>query len=159
MKPRLSVLVCLLASASLLTGCDDAPPPTATLSPVQAQAAPAEAKLPDGTVVITSQASQQATPEQRQAVVDRILAPASAPTASTGLSPEAACQAVKQAVKGRYPNADPQIVDKLVDGQHKDVVVLSRRSNGTFDSEYYMKNVNERLDDIIARYPSINGAK
>lgn len=97
--------------------------------------------------------------EQRKAVVDRLLAPASAPTASTGVSPEAACQAVKQAVKGRYPKADPAIVDKLVDQQHKEVVVLSRRSNGTFDSEYYMKKVNGRLDEIMARYPTISGSK
>jgi len=110
-----------------------------------------EAKMPEGTVVITSPASQHATPEQRKAVVDRLLAPPSATTTSTGLSPDAACQAVKRAVKSRYPNADPKIIDICVDQQHKDVVVLSRRSNGVFDSEYYMKKVNERLDEIMPR--------
>jgi hypothetical protein len=107
--------------------------------------------MPEGTVVITSPASQHATPEQRKAVVDRLLAPPSATTASTGLSPDAACQAVKRAVKSRYPDADPKIIDICVDQQHKDVVVLSRRSNGVFDSEYYMKKVNERLDEIMPR--------
>lgn len=160
-------LLFLVAAALLLAGCDDAAQQPARKaaslssapappSPVQVEPVSPDAGLPQGTVVITSPASQQATPEQRKAVVDRLLAPASAPTVSTGLSPEAACQAVKQAVKGRYPNADPKIVDTLVDKQHRDVVVLSRRSNGTFDSEYYIKNVNDRLDDIMGRYPSIS---
>jgi hypothetical protein len=170
MKTRLASQVVCLFTALLVAGCDDVAPQTApkaaSLSsaaarptPVQSQPVSPEAGLPQGTVVITSQASQQATPEQRKAVVDRLLAPANAPTASTGLSPDAACQAVKQAVKGRYPNADPKIVDKVVDMQHKEVVILSRRSNGAFDSEYYMKKVNERLDEIMARYPTMSGAK
>jgi hypothetical protein len=141
----------------VLGGCEqpDAQAPASGLGtpPVSVTPVSPNSQLPEGTTVITSPAGQQATPEQRKAVVDRLLAPADAPTSSTGLSPDAARAALKQDVKRRYPAADQKIIDAVVDAQHKDLVILSRRSDGTFDSAYYTKEVNKRVDDIFARYP------
>jgi hypothetical protein len=114
-----------------------------------------QAQLDDGTPVqiITSKKSETATPEERRAAVARVFAPTAGAATESGVSAESIKAEMVRDFLKRYPKMPPEVLAPVANEYHRQVVILSRRSDGSVSADYYRKEMAWRLEAFIGNVP------